>query len=225
MSKTYNALIIDDHQLIVEGYSNVLNFIEAEINAIYFNLDSANNCTDAYQKIKTYQTAQNLDLVILDLSLPAAPSLNLNSGNDLGQIIRQTLPNTKIIVCTFYADSFRLVETLNAFNPIGFINKQDVTFIDLVQAIKDVLAGKTHYSQTILTAIKQKSLSALGLDASDILILKELSNGSKMRDLIDNVYLSKSAIDKRKRIMRAKLNIDTNSDRDLVLAAKAKGII
>ncbi|WP_282031302.1 response regulator [Winogradskyella eximia] len=225
MNKCYNVLIIDDHPSIIEAFENSLNFIANQSDTVNFNTESAIDCKTAYHILQDYTQSQNLDLVILDISLPADQNLKIQSGEDLGVIIRQLLPNTKILVCTSFTHSLRIRHILNAFNPLGFINKQDIGFMGFVSAINDVLSGKLHYSQTIISTIKQKALNNIKLDANDILILKELANGSSMRDLLKLVYLSKSAIDKRKRLLKRKFQIESNSDRDLVLAAKAKGFI
>jgi DNA-binding NarL/FixJ family response regulator len=226
MIKTpYNVLIIDDHPAIIEGFENSLNFISSQSENMNFDIDKAEDCTTAYNKLLEYSKSQKLDLVILDISLPPNSSLKIESGEDLGIIIRKLLPKTKILVCTSFTDSYRLRQILNAFDPLGFISKQDIGMTGFVSAIEDVLADKTHYSQTIIDMVKQKSLSNIMLDDFDIIILRELANGSKMRDLFNLVHLSKSAIDKRKRILKRKFKIESNSDRDLILTAKAKGFI
>ena len=225
MNKCFNVLIIDDHPSIIEAFENSLNFIANQSKTISFKTDGAKDCKAAYYKLQEYAQSQNLELVILDISLPEDQDLKIQSGEDLGIIIRKLLPSTRILVCTSFTDSFRLRHILNAFDPLGFINKQDIGFMGFVSAINDVLSGKLHYSQTIINTIKQKSFSNIILDAYDILILKELANGSNMRDLLKLVHLSKSAIDKRKRLLKRKFQIESRSDRDLVLAAKAKGFI
>jgi DNA-binding NarL/FixJ family response regulator len=223
--KTLSVLIIDDHPVIIEAFTSAFNYVSGEDKALGFLLDSATDCKTAFHKLESYITSKTLDLVILDLSLPAAPELNLFSGDDLGQIIRKDFPNTLILVITTFTDSIRIRQVVKNIDPKGFLNKQDVTFNDIVAAIKSVLSGDMYYSKTIVKAIKQKSLQGIQLDAYDILILKELANGSKMSDLINLLPLSKSAIDKRKRLLKLKLNTGTNSDRDLVLVARSKGFI
>lgn len=225
MNKYYNVLIIDDHPSIIEAFENSLNFIASQSKTISFKTDSAKDCKTAYHKLQAYAQTQNLDLVILDISLPADQNLKIQSGEGLGILIRKLLPNTKILVCTSFMDSCRLRHILNACDPLGFINKQDIGFMGFVSAINDVLIGELHYSQTIINTIKQKSLNNVSLDDYDILILKELANGSNLRDLLKLVHLSKSAIDKRKRLLKRKFQIESRSDRDLVLAAKTKGFI
>jgi DNA-binding NarL/FixJ family response regulator len=226
MNKTHtNVLIIDDHPIIIEAFENTLNYIEEQSETHSFKIDSAQDCEMAYSKIQHYAVTQNLDLVILDISIPADQKLKLQSGEDLGILIRRLLPKTKILVCTSFADVFKLNQILNAFLPLGFVNKQDMTFLDYVTAIEKVLAGKKYYSQTIFNIIMQKSTSNLQLDDYDLLLLREIANGSKMRDLIGLIHLSKSTMDKRIRIMKQKFNIESNSDRDLIMAAKKEGFI
>jgi hypothetical protein len=63
------------------------------------------------------------------------------------------------------------------------------------------------------------------LDDLDIQLLVELANGAKMKELEQLLPLTKSGIDKRRRLLKEKLNLQSNSDRDLVLKAKEKGFI
>ncbi|WP_299098667.1 response regulator [uncultured Winogradskyella sp.] len=225
MHKTYNVLIIDDHPFVIDGFERALHFIANQSGTMSFRTHSSTCCKTAYDKLQNYTTSQDLDLVILDISLPMDKSLKISCGKDLGILIRKWLPNTKILVCTMHVNSYKLRQILNAFDPLGFINKADVNFQGFVAAINDVLNNKLHYSQTIINAIKQKSSNQINLDDYDILILKELANGAKMNDLLKLIHLSKSGIDKRKRLLKVKFGMDTNSDRDLVLAARAKGFI
>lgn len=175
--------------------------------------------------IKDYIQSKKLDIIILDINLPYEPNLKINSGEDLGAIVKTNLPNTKILVCTGYTDVYRLHHIFNSLDPIGFINKQDIGFSGFITAIKEVISNKTYYSQTILKIVKQKSINNISLDGFDILILKELSNGSKMKDLEAVIPQSKSSILKRKKKIREKLDVQSDSDRDLVLNAKKRGFI
>ncbi|MGK0446835.1 MAG: DNA-binding NarL/FixJ family response regulator [Polaribacter sp.] len=162
---------------------------------------------------------------MLDISLPAAPDLKINSGEDLGLILRQQLPNTKILVCTFYDDTYRLSQIQKLINPEGFICKNDLGFMGFVKAFESLLSNNNMYSQTVINALRDKSQVKIVLDDLDKLILIELANGSKMKDLLQIIPLSKSAIDKRIRLLKQKFNIISNSNRDLVLVARAKGFI
>jgi DNA-binding NarL/FixJ family response regulator len=162
---------------------------------------------------------------MLDISLPAAPELKINSGEDLGIILRPQLPNTKILVCTFYEETHKLLQIQQSINPEGFICKNDSGFMGFVEAFESLLSNNNMYSQTVINALSSKSQLQIVLDDIGLLILKELANGARMKDLLLVIPLSKSGIDKRIRLLKRKFNIETNSNRDLVIAAREKGFM
>lgn len=167
----------------------------------------------------------NYDLIVLDISLPSSNDLKLNSGLDLGVLIKKHNSKATIIVCTFHNEFYLLTQIMDTINPRGFIHKQDVDFLGIVSAIRTVLQGRSHYSTTIIDQLKYKFSQFKSLDKFDVLILQELANGSKMRDLLRVIPLSKSGIEKRKRILKERFQVVNNSDRDLVIRAKKEGYI
>jgi DNA-binding NarL/FixJ family response regulator len=75
--KTANVLIVDDHPITIEGFERSLDYLAEQSQTLSFKTDRAEDCNAEYHKIKQYSLTQNLDLVILDLGLPAAPNLFL----------------------------------------------------------------------------------------------------------------------------------------------------
>ena len=225
MNQNYNILIIDDHQIIIDTYINALSFISQNEIGINFNISQAQDCKVAYDKIVDASNKKNIDLVFLDIQLPSYVDNKLYSGEDLGIIIKQHLPNAKIIICTNINDNYRLNHVFKTINPDAFLIKSDIAFEDLVSAIKTVIANACFYSYTIIDLMRKRITDGVNLDDNDILLLRELSNGSKMKELMQLLPLTKSGIEKRKRLLKEKFKITSNSDRDLVLAAKMKGYI
>jgi len=219
-----NVLIVDDHPIIIDGLKSLFKLIELKSDGLSFFLTSVNTLAEAEIKIHEFSKRQNLELVVLDLSLPKQVGSFLNSGLELGLFIRKLMPTTKILVCTFHNDYFILNQVLEKLNPLGCVCKSDMNSENYQVALKRVLAGKNYYSQTVLDVAK-KSAFLKQFDKLDLHILKELSNGSKKKDLLEHIALGRSALDKRKRALRLKLNIDSNSDRDLVLKARQRNLI
>ncbi|TXD82434.1 response regulator transcription factor [Subsaximicrobium wynnwilliamsii] len=224
LKTTYNVLIIDDHPAIVDGFKNALNFISAEDYSKQFEVFSASTSEMAYQALEKFPT-KRLDLVILDISLPPCEKLKIDSGEDIGELIRLQLPETKIMVCTFHSDRFRLQKIIKRFHPEGFICKQDMDTKDFSTAITNVLLKGIYYSRSIVDVLKQTAFIDIELDKYDFLILKELSNGAKMKELVELLPFTKSAIDKRRCRLKRNLEVQGDSDRDLVLNAKKRGLI
>lgn len=225
MNKTYNVLIIDDHQIIIDNFKNALALVEKDSENIKFKIDEAKCCQSAFEKIRCAPKPKGIDLFFLDLSLPPSPTDGMFSGEDLGAAILKYFPDAKIIVCTGYNDNLRLNNIIKTINPDSLLVKGDIDFNDIIESIKDTLNNQISYSQTALAFLRNKVSSPVVLCEYDIQILYEISNGARMKDLVKLIPLSKAAIEKRKRKIKLLFNIDDDSDRKLILAAREKGFI
>jgi len=221
--KTLHVLIIDDHPLICEAYKNALSFINNNELEFQFKIHESNDCTNAYEKV--LKLGSSLNLIFLDINLPKCTKNNFFSGEDLGKKIRQVLPNIKIIVATSHFENLRLYSILKNVNPEGFLIKSDFNSKEFMDAVKFVLKGKSYYSNLVLEFLRKKQSKLFNLDTVDIKILQEISNGSTVKELMKEILLSKSGIEKRKRKLKTIFNVACESDRSLVLAAKEKGFI
>lgn len=223
-SKIINVLIIDDHQIIIDTYRNALNEIEKTTSNIIFKSLEAKNCDSAIKIIEKENLKETFSLVFLDIQLPSSES-SILSGEGLGIKIRESNSKAKIIVCTNINDNHRLNNILKTVNPDGLLVKSDITFKDLLVSIRDVLSNKTYYSQSIINLLRLRAANDLVLDDYDVKILREISNGAKMKELLEIIPLSKSGIEKRKRLIKEAFKLKHNTDRELILAAKKRGYI
>lgn len=224
--KIYNALIIDDHPLIVEAYKSSFTYIANEDDNISFNVSLANDCDTAYSIIKDFSISNtNIDIIFLDMRLPPSKDGTILSGEDLGLKINDLLPEAKIIVSTTFNDNYRVHSILKNINPDGFLVKNDITPIELVTAIKDVLDDTPYYSKTVMKLLRSEISNSYLLDDIDRRILYEISIGTKTKALPGLVPLSLAGIEKRKRILKQIFEIEGSDDRELILMAKEKGFI
>ncbi|MCB0745254.1 MAG: response regulator transcription factor [Ignavibacteriae bacterium] len=223
MKDTYKILIVDDHQIIIDGYKTSIKSLENDLNNVRFNIYQAKDCYEAIDKLNVHK--DNLDLIFLDICLPNPSNGKFSSGEDLGITIRNNIPKVKLIVSTSLVDNLRLTNIMQSLNPEAFLIKSDIGSSDIVLSIKKLLDGGTYYSKTILNLLRKKMVSPFVLDDTDIQILKEVSNAASMKELADIIPLSRATIEKRKRLLKAHFNIKNNSDRDLVLAARKRGFI
>ena len=224
--KKYNALIIDDHPLISEAYKSAFSFLENQEKDVSFHISTANCCDTANVLIEEFSsTNQNIDIIFLDISLPPSKDGKLLSGEDLGLLINDKLPNSKIIISTTFNDNYRVHSILKNINPDGFLVKNDITPVELVMAIKEVLSEPPYYSKTVMKMLRDQVMNDYFLDDLDRRILYELSMGTKMKDMPNLVPLSFAAIEKRKRVIRKMLDVSSSEDRELILTAKEKGFL
>ena len=225
-NKTYTALIIDDHPLISEAYKSAFNYIDQQNEHLSFEISVAHNCDTAYELIKEHaEISKKVDIVFLDMRLPASKDGKILSGEDLGLKINKMLPEAKIIVSTTFNDNYRVHSILKNINPDGFLVKNDITPQELVTAIQEVLNDPPYYSKTIMKLLRNEVMSDYLLDDLDRKIIHELSIGTRMKDLPDVILLSIAGIEKRKRQMKLTFGITSSDDKDLILMARDKGFI
>lgn len=225
-TKNYQVLIVDDHPLICEAYKSAFMHLQKKDPNYSFEVEMAHTCDDANELLeKATEDDQELDLVFLDISLPPSKDGMILSGEDLGLKVNEILPDTKIIVSTTFNDNYRIHSIFKNINPDGFLIKNDITPIELVTAIKEVIEEPPYYSKTVVKLLRKQLSSDLLLDDIDRKILYELSIGTKMRDIPNMVPLSMPGIEKRKRHLKQIFNIDSPDDRELILIAKEKGFI
>ncbi len=223
---TYTALIIDDHPLISEAYKSAFNYIDQQDENVSFKISVAHNCDTAYTLIKEYaETSTKVDVIFLDMRLPASKDGKILSGEDLGLKINKMLPEAKIIVSTTFNDNYRVRSILKNLNPDGFLVKNDITPQELVTAIQEVLNDPPYYSKTIMKLFRKEVSKDYIIDDIDRKIIHELSIGTRMKDLPNSVPLSITAIEKRKRQIKQLFGVNSSDDKDLILMARDKGFI
>lgn len=225
MKKKYSVLIIEDHQIIIDTYRNALNLSKDSIENIDFEISQAKNCDEGLKKATEYLSKGKIDLLFLDIQLPPSKDKKILSGEHLGERIKAIFPEVKIIVCTNLNSNFRLNNIFKTLNPDSFLLKSDIDFNDLLEAIKRVLSNDCFYSKTLRSLLRKKASNDVTLDDIDITILHEISKGARMKELVDVIPLTKTGIEKRKRLLKQALEIHSNSDRDLIVKAKYLGFI
>lgn len=214
------VLMVDDHPPIIEGYKSILSF-----NTYGYKL----NTTAAYSCEVAYDTVVNsnatFDIVFLDLTLPPYPEKGLNSGEDLIPIVRKFQPDAKVIVLTSHSESIVLFKLLNEQKPDGLLVKSDFQADELLIAFHTIVQGETYYSQTIIRHQKNWEEKNKVMDNYNRQILLLLSQGIQTKSLPDLLHLSKSAIDKRKAIIKQIFGIDKGTDEDILREARKQGLI
>ena len=226
-NKKLTALIIDDHPLISGAYKSAFEFIEnQEANNYSFDIHIKDNIDDAFLIIKHFsETKKNVDIIFLDMKLPVSKDRKILSGEDLGLIINELLPESKIIVSTTFNDNYRVYSIMRSINPDGFLVKNDITPKELVIAIEEVLEAPPYYSKTVMKLIRNEFSTTYFIDDIDRKILYELSIGNRMKKLPEVIPLSFAGIQKRKRQLSKIFGIDGNDDRELILIAREKGFL
>lgn len=226
ITENYSVLIIDDHPLIIEAYKTALNYYSNYTENIKFSIQIAHDCDSGCELIKkASKSTKQKYIVFLDIKLPESADGKFLSGEDLGLLIREDLPNSRIIVSTTFNNNFRVHSILKNINPEGFLIKNDITPLELLETIRVVVEDPPYYSKTVIKLLRDQVVNDFVLDHYDRKILYELSIGTRMKDLPKLVPLSIAGIEKRKRNLKRIFNVKKMDDRDLLISAREKGFI
>src|SRR5450432_3652629 len=124
-----NLLIVDDHQLITDGLSQILKS-EKTIGEIH----TAHNGKEAVDKALSH----DIDCVIMDINMPVL------NGLEATKLIKKEKPAIKIIVVSMLCDASIVSKMLKA-GADAFINK-DTGKTELLKAIDKVTHNEKYIS-------------------------------------------------------------------------------
>ncbi|PJJ09116.1 DNA-binding NarL/FixJ family response regulator [Flavobacterium sp. 1] len=216
----YEILIGDNLPIIVDGYINLLSknvFQENKPNFI-----KSHNCEDAYNKIKRQV---NINLALLDASLPAYKDYNLNNGVDLALLIKEKFTDCKIIIITMKSEPLTLDRIIKKIKPEGLFSKNDITSESFPSIFKKITDGSIYQSKRVIESQRELFKKNINWDIYDNEILVLISQGVKTINLPNYIPLSMSAIEKRKANIKDQLLEGKGSDKDLVSKAKKIGLL
>ena len=215
--------MIDDHPMIIEGYKNTL--LGDNQKEYTIKIDIASNCDDAHKLIVKAANTTPYDLLFIDIKLPASKDGKITSGEDLGKIARDLMPDAKIIILTMHREDHRIHNILRTINPSGFLIKSDLTSSELLQAFHNIMEGTPYYSATVNNHFRKMMTNNFALDDKNMKILYHLSRGVKTKNLPNYVSLSLSAIEKRKNQIKEMFSISKADDQVLLEEARKRGFV
>jgi len=217
-----NVLMIDDHPTQLDGYKAILEYNELGID---INATKVVDTKEAYEIITNPDKQPMFDMVFLDIGMPKYEEKNINSGEDLGLLIREYSPMSKIIIITTYFEGLILYELLQKLEPQGLLVKSDIDGDDLLAAFKNVYLGHTYYSETVQKAKNIITSNSNFLDSTNRKIILLLAQGVKTKDLTKHIDLSISAIEKRKIAIKDYFGIEKSSQDDILNKSRELGLV
>ncbi len=193
----YNIIIVDDHQLILDGLAKYLSEVKS-IN-IVASLTSATEISD-------YLTRYKIDLIITDLEMPEI------SGVELLKLVKRDYSLTKVIILSIY-NEISLVKELMQLQTDGYLLKT-TSQQELVYAVELVLSGKKYFSPEITTKLAgneieqnadNKVIAELTKREKEILSL--IAQGFSNKQIAEKLFVSPNTIDTHRTNLMNKLDI------------------
>jgi DNA-binding NarL/FixJ family response regulator len=193
------VLLVDDHALVMAGYVRLLE-LESDVEVVG-QFASAESAYAALQR-----TADRVDLVMLDLSMPG------RSGLELLRRIQMHWPRLWLLVCTMH-DSPAMVRQALEAGAHGFITKCSDPAL-LPEAIRTIVAGRSFLSPDVRNAQGHASAAppheALSPREFDVFI--RLVRGDHLDQIAQTLHIAPKTAANLQTLVRAKLGLSNGAE-------------
>lgn len=205
MKSEFKILIADDHAILSAGIRSLLNTV-----ANFKVVGEVNNGKDAIR----YAGILNPDLILTDLSMPKT------NGTEAIEHIKSRYPQIKILVLTVHKSEEHVHAALKA-GADGYVLKDDSSD-ELINAINNILGGKTHLSSSICNDVVMGYLAKPGatevvssftqLTKREREVMKLIAEGYRNRNIAEYLSISLKTVDKHRSNMMKKLDLHNTSN-------------
>lgn len=176
MSEQIRVFSVDDHPLLREGVSALINN-QADMTMVA----EASNGAEAIKLFKQHVP----DVTLLDLRLPDM------SGIDILIAIRTEFPEARVIILTTFEGDVEIHRALQA-GARGYLLK-NMPPSELLDVIRQVHAGKKRIPPAIASQLAEH-MSDESLTEREVEVLRQVADGNKNRDIAKKLFISEETV-------------------------------
>ncbi|MEQ8906354.1 response regulator transcription factor [Ekhidna sp.] len=199
-------LIVDDHQIVLDGLKLVLSSREG-----FEVLGEASNGLEVLDFLEKHK----VDVVVLDINMPEM------DGIKCAKKIKSLYPKIKVIILTMYAQK-SFVEEIIKIGIDGCLLKNN-TGKELTDAIARVHSGKSYYDQIQNFSKDDADHKEYSLSEREVEIIRKLGDGLTSAQISEALFISEHTVKTHRKNILKKLDIHSSSE--LIQYALNNGII
>ena len=218
MTKKIRVMIADDHRVVREGLSAILETKE-EIEIVGEAKDGGEAVEKARQLLP--------DVIVMDVSMPGM------TGVEATRIIKRELPHIGIIALTMYEDQQYIFDLVRA-GATGYLLK-DSDSTEILAAIRPISKGESLIHPSVASKIlvefsllsegkgRRKSMLEHDLTEREITVLRLVADGKTNKEIANVLDLSEKTVKNHVRNIFHKLHVYDRTQ--AAILAIRKGII
>jgi len=170
------VLVVDDHALLRTGVANIIN-LEADLQVVA-EAENGRQAVEAFERHRP-------DVTLLDLRMPEM------EGVEAVRQIRAVDPNARVIVLTTYDTDHDIARALKA-GAKAYILK-DISADDLINCIRDVLAGKTYLAPAAAAKLAE-GVTRVQLTPREMAALRLMADGKANKEIASELAISERTV-------------------------------
>jgi DNA-binding NarL/FixJ family response regulator len=203
------VLLAEDHVIVRQGLRAILEQAGMVVTG---------EASDGQEALRAAHE-QHPDVAVLDIAMP------LLNGLETARRLRETLPQTKIILLTMHTEEPYVLEAIQA-GAVGYALKTQAA-VEIVQAIRDVLQGEIYLSPRVSRVLVNAYLTCSDpppdpLTSREREILQLIAEGQTTKEIAWGLGLSVKTVESHRiRLMR---KLDIHETATLVRYAIRRGL-
>jgi two-component system response regulator NreC len=212
---TVRVVLADDHPIVRQGMRNLLNS-EQDFMVV-------GEASDGLYAVEIVEN-QHPDVLIVDMMMPGL------NGLEVIRRVKHSMPGLYVIVLSMQNADAYVMDALK-LGASGYVLK-DTGPVELIQAVRDVIAGKSYFSQAISERLNNSFIQHASKNVEDPFelltnrereILHLTAEGHTSAEIAKRLSISPRTVDLHRSNVFSKLNL--HSQKDLIRYALKRGII
>ena len=198
--------VVDDHDLIREGFNSIL---------VNNGADDVEKYSTAMALIEQLDAGKSFDFYVIDLELPDI------DGFVLIEMIRARNPVAHIIVSTVHDEIWTLRKLLA--RDVNAIIYKSGDGNEIVMAINEILKGNNYYCDAVHKALMSTCDNAVHPSSRELEVLYQIAQGKTSREIAAAMFVTENTIEAHRKALLSKLGAVNVAD--LIVKAIERGYI
>ena len=184
MSGSIKVLIVDDHQLVRQGFEALLKVKEG--------VEVVGQAEDGEQAVKLAHSLKP-DIILMELLMPE------KNGIEATREIKAENPEARILIITSFAEDENVYQAIKA-GALGYLLK-DSSPEELMQAIQDVCQGRMSLHPSIASKLVEElnrpiegKITDEPLTEREVEVLKLVAKGNSNQDIASLLVVSERTV-------------------------------
>lgn len=223
--KTLRVLLVSDKVFYLSNYRSAFEKIECSSLDYSFEmieLHSYDTESPFFDKLDEHSP---FDIIYLQISIPLGIRRQEEDGSRVGIMLRRRFPEAIIILGANFFLTYNIWNLIKLIRPQALISDEFNKDTNLPSQLMQLLKDPPYFCPTFQKAIMKHLQREIDLDAFEQRLLYELSKGTRMTSLPQLFNMSISTIEKRKKRLKERFQVEGEDDSMLILKARESGAL